>query len=412
MSVMTNAAHTRFRVLFLALICLGCRGNPRAESAEGETPAAVEETTVILAAAGDNLIHDIIYLAARDGETYDFNPMYRHVKPVLEKAGIAFVNQETVLGGTAIGLSSYPSFNSPQETGTALAGAGFNVVNHASNHSMDRGEKALAATMDFWDKFNGEREEKVRYLGVFRSAEERESSRRIVEKKGIRFGFLSYTYGLNGYSLPAGKDWMVPLIDKAAMAKEIDALRPGCDILVVSMHWGSEFRHTPSAEQKDLAAFLAGHQVDLVLGHHPHVTQPCEVLKRADGGNLFVYYSLGDFLSHTQTASSPDTMLGALAWVTVQRRAAPSAPAPAESSVSITAAEVIPTVCHYGKGRGPSFTVYPLWDYTEALAAEHYKSAKISIEYLWNTSREIFGERLLEQDPAQEASPEARENSG
>jgi poly-gamma-glutamate synthesis protein (capsule biosynthesis protein) len=400
---MTNAAYTGFRVLFFALICLGCRGNPRAGNAVEEIPA-VEETSVILAAAGDNLIHDLIYFAARDGETYDFNPMYRHVKPLLEKAGIAFINQETVLGGTAIGLSSYPSFNSPQETGAALAAAGFNVVNHASNHSMDRGEKALAATMDFWDEFNRERAEKVRYLGVFRSAEERENSRSIIEKEGIRFGFLSYTYGLNGYSLPAGKDWMVPLIDKETMAKEIDALRPHCDILVVSMHWGSEFRHTPSDEQKELAAFLADHKVDLVLGHHPHVTQPCEVIRRADGGSLTVYYSLGDFLSHTQTASSPDTMLGALAWVTVTRSVS--------GSVSITAAEVIPTVCHYGKGRSPSFTVYPLWDYTEALAAEHYKSAKISLDYLWKTSREIFGERLLELDPAQESSPEVKEPAG
>ncbi|MDR2047917.1 MAG: CapA family protein [Treponema sp.] len=360
----------------------------------GQNPVP-EETVVTLLAAGDNLIHDIIYLAARvDADRYDFDPSYSRIKAVVEKADIAMVNQETVLGGTALGLSGYPVFNSPQETGTALANAGFNVVNHASNHTMDRGEKAVTATMDFWDAFNENREEKVLYLGIFRSGEERETKKNIITKKGVRFGFLSYTYGLNGFSLPAGKDWLVGIIDPEVMAREIDALRPDCDVLVVSMHWGDEFRHTVSETQKKLAAFLAGHAVDLVIGHHPHMTQPCEIIPRPDGKTLTCYYSLGDFLSHTQTDYSPDTMLGAMAWVTVTKRGLG-----AESEVSVKTAGIIPTVCHYGKGRRPPFTVYPLWDYTEELAAQHYKSEKISLEYLYRVSREIFGMRMLERVP-------------
>lgn len=368
--------------------------DPPSEEPFLEEPLLPEETVVTLLAAGDNLIHDIIYLAARDGDSYDFDSCYSRIKAIVEKADIAMVNQETALGGTALGLSGYPVFNSPQETGTALANAGFNVVNHASNHTMDRGERAVTATMDFWDAFNEGREEKVLYPGIFRSKAERETKKNIMAKKGIRFGFLSYTYGLNGFSLPAGKDWLVGMIDTEVMAREIDALRPDCDVLVVSMHWGDEFRHTVNETQKKLAAFLAEHSVDLVIGHHPHVTQPCEVLPRPDGKTLTCYYSLGDLLSHTQTNSSPDTMLGAMAYVTIVRRVLGT-----ESEVSVKSAGVIPTVCHYGKGRRPPFTVYPLWDYTEELATEHYKSKKISLNYLYKVSREIFGMRMLERNP-------------
>jgi poly-gamma-glutamate synthesis protein (capsule biosynthesis protein) len=248
--------------------------------------------------------------------------------------------------------------------------------------------------MDFWDAFNEDREEKVTYLGIFRGGEERETKKSIVTKNGISFGFLSYTYGLNGFSLPAGKEWLVAIIDTEVMAREIDALRPDCDVLVVSMHWGDEFRHTVSETQKKLAAFLAEHSVDLVIGHHPHVTQPCEIIPRPDGKTLTCYYSLGDLLSHTQTDSSPDTMLGAMAWVTVTKRGPGT-----ESDISVTGAGIIPTVCHYGKGRRPPFTVYPLWDYTEELAARHYKSEKISLEYLYRVSREVFGMRMFNGSP-------------
>jgi poly-gamma-glutamate synthesis protein (capsule biosynthesis protein) len=398
-----KTTHAAFIIPLLLLSAFDCRSPGTADKtgqpAFPEEPLAGEtlpkETTVTLLAAGDNLIHDIIYLAARTAEgAYDFDPAYSKIKAIVEKADIAMVNQETVLGGTALGLSGYPVFNSPQETGTALANAGFNVVNHASNHTMDRGEKAVTVTMDFWDVFNEGRIEKVLYPGIFRSKAERETKKNIITKKGIRFGFLSYTYGLNGFSLPAGKDWLVGMIDTEVMAREIDALRPDCDVLVVSMHWGDEFRHAVSETQKELAAFLAEHSVDLVIGHHPHVTQPCEIIPRPDGKTLTCYYSLGDLLSHTQTDFSPDTMLGAMAYVTVVKRILGT-----ESEVSVKSAGVIPTVCHYGKGRRPPFTVYPLWDYTEELAAEHYKSEKISLEYLYKVSREVFGMRMLDSNP-------------
>jgi len=345
--------------------------------------------TITIIAAGDNLIHDIIYNAARvsgDEETFDFTPNYAQIKPIIEKADIAFVNQETVMGGKQIGYSGYPVFNTPQDAGIGLINAGFDVINQASNHVMDRGEKAVTGTMDFWESRG------VPYLGVFRSEEARKTEKRIIEKNGIKTGFLSYTYGLNGFALPRDKPWLVGLIDKEVMGREIDELRPLCDLLVVSMHWGNEFQHTESDAQRDLARFMALHKVDLILGHHPHVTQPVDVIDRPDGGKLVVYYSLGDFVSHTQSDWTPDTITGALAYVRVRKTQLKG-----ETSCTIVLAGIIPTVCHYGRERRSPFIVYPLWAYTDELASKHYK-AKMTLEYLNAAAQKVFGIRVMDRE--------------
>ncbi|MDR1389560.1 MAG: CapA family protein [Treponema sp.] len=359
--------------------------SPEVPSESGDSGAKV--TRIKMIAAGDNLIHDIIYLAARDENmAYNFDSCYEHIKPIVEGADIAFVNQETVMGGGEFKPSGYPSFNTPQEAGAALVKAGFDVVNQASNHSMDAGEGAVQGTINFWKQHSG-----VTMLGFFETQAERDAFR-IVEKNGIKVGFLSYTYGLNGYRLPRDKPYLVALIDKPLMEKEIAALRPRCDLLVVSMHWGSEFRHDTSAEQKDLSSFLAEQKVDLVIGHHPHVTQGVEIIPRSGGGSLVVYYSLGDLLSHTQSDWTPDTITGALAYIVIKK----TVPQKGESVTGIETAAVIPTVCHYRKGRRPPFAVHPLWNYTDELAALHYKD-NMTVKYLDDAARAVFGARVLSQ---------------
>jgi poly-gamma-glutamate synthesis protein (capsule biosynthesis protein) len=406
--------------LLAVLGVFGCGGEPAPpvpSLAVEESPAAGQpsggelDRYITIIAAGDNLIHDIIYNNARAGtpdaaggnlavdnsaagnriplDEFNFDPCYEKIRPVIEEADIAFVNQETVLGGKRFGYSGYPVFNTPQDAGLALINAGFDVVNQASNHTMDRGEAAVFGTMDLWDS-----RKEILPLGIFRSEEQRRGEKRVIEKNGIKTGFLSYTYGLNGFKLPGDKPWLVALIGQEIMAREIDELRPLCDLLVVSMHWGSEFQHEPSEAQKDLARFMAGRGVDLVLGHHPHVTQPVEIISRPGGGQMVCYYSLGDFLSHTQSDWTPDTMTGALAYVRVRKL---SNPPPGRERVSIETAGVIPTVCHYGRERKKPFSVYPLWDYPEDLAARHYKPG-ITLEYIQETARKVFGSRVMTKE--------------
>jgi poly-gamma-glutamate synthesis protein (capsule biosynthesis protein) len=338
-----------------------------------------------LAAAGDNLLHE--FMIRRDPKTgaYSFNDYYADIKSLIEPADIAFINQETLLAGETYGFSGYPRFNTPQEAGAALAALGFDVINHATNHIMDKGEEAVFATMDFWDTFPG-----VQYLGIYRSREGRESKKVIIKKNNITVGFLAYTYGTNGLPVPRDKPYMVSLIDEAVMKKEITALRPLCDFLVVSMHWGEEYRHRPTKEQERLARFLAGQEVDLIFGHHPHVLEPYEYLDRPGGGKTLCFYSLGNFLSGQQNNS---TQLGALAYVRIKK---------SRGQVEIDEAGITPLVNHYERDF-TGFRVYPLSGYTEILAEKHllrFRGQEFSVPWLTALAEQILGDgNILPENP-------------
>jgi poly-gamma-glutamate synthesis protein (capsule biosynthesis protein) len=313
-----------------------------------------------LVAVGDNLIHIQIVnsslvspsAAAGGKPVYDFSPIYQHIKEDIEKADVAFLNQETLFAGEAFGISGYPQFNAPRELGETITSLGFDVVNHATNHIMDKGEAAVRATIGYWETRPG-----IACLGIHASAEARKVPR-IVEKNGIKLGFLSYTYGTNGLPVPRAAPYLVSLIDTDIMAQEIDALRPLCDYLVVSMHWGDEYDHTPTKRQEELAAFLAGHHADLVLGHHPHVLQELRQIKRPDGGETLVYFSLGNFVSAQNRLS---TLLGGMARIRLVKK---------DGKTRWEAASLVPLVTHYERGY-TGFRVYRFEDYTEELAARH-----------------------------------------
>nr|WP_246055101.1 CapA family protein [Pseudalkalibacillus caeni] len=248
-------------------------------------------SSVTLAAVGDILIHDTVYQRAASGNgTYDFNPLFKQVKPYLDQADITIANQETMIGGTAIGLSSYPSFNSPFEIGDALKNAGVDVVSIANNHTLDRGEKAIFNAITYWEKIG------MVYTGSYKSKED-QAVTRIVEKNNISLAFLSYTYGTNGIPVPAGKPYLVNLINPERIKRDIKDAEKKADAVVVSLHFGNEYQRLPSAEQKQLVKEVADAGADVILGHHPHVLQPFEWLERSNGERTFVAYSLGNFLS-------------------------------------------------------------------------------------------------------------------
>jgi poly-gamma-glutamate synthesis protein (capsule biosynthesis protein) len=319
------------------------------------SPSSIE-----LVAVGDNLIHIQIVnsslvspsVAMGGKSVYDFSPIYQYIKEDIEKADIAFLNQETLFAGKAFGISGYPQFNAPLELGETIIGLGFDVVNHATNHIMDKGEAAVRATIGYWEERPG-----IAYLGIHASAEARKVPV-IVEKHGIKLGFLSYTYGTNGLPVPRAAPYLVSLIDTDIMAQEIDALRPLCDYLIVSMHWGDEYDHTPTKRQEELAAFLAGHRVDLVLGHHPHVLQEMRQIKRPDGGEMLVYFSLGNFVSAQNRLA---TLLGGMARIRLVKE---------DGKTRWEAASLLPIVTHYERGY-TGFRVYRFEDYTDDLAARH-----------------------------------------
>ncbi|EPD51026.1 hypothetical protein HMPREF1210_02217 [Paenisporosarcina sp. HGH0030] len=248
-------------------------------------------TTAKLVAIGDILLHQPVYKDAKttDG-TYDFTAMFEKVKPFIESADIAVANQETMIGGPELGLSSYPKFNSPYEIGDALKYSGIDLVTIANNHTLDRGEKAILNAIDYWDHIE------MPYTGAFKSPDDRNMVR-TVTKNDITFSFLSYSYGTNGMPVPEGKPYLINLIDLPLIEQDVKKAKTISDVVVVSMHWGNEYEKTPNDTQINLANELSSMGVDIIIGHHPHVLQPVDWIERPDGTRTFVMYSLGNFLS-------------------------------------------------------------------------------------------------------------------
>ena len=243
-----------------------------------------------LVMVGDALIHGTVYQTANRyaGYTgYDFKPMLKYTKEILEDYDLAYYNQETILGGTELGLSTYPQFNSPYEVGDAFIDAGFNLVSLATNHTIDRGEKAVLNSRKYWN----DKKDKILAAGSYSSFDERDEVI-VKESNGIKYGFLSYTTYTNGLIVPKGKEYLVNVYDKELIKEEIERYRDKVDLLMVAMHWGEEYMTYPVESQKTIAKYLASLGVDIIIGCHPHVIEPIEMID-----NTLVIYSLGNFVS-------------------------------------------------------------------------------------------------------------------
>lgn len=245
-----------------------------------------EKSSVSLIMVGDCLIHGSIYDDAKENGRYNFYKMVDLVKPKIKEYDLAFYNQESILGGTALGLSSYPTFNSPQEVGDAFIDMGFNLVSLANNHTLDRGKKAIQSSLAYWKSKEG-----IMTAGSYESEEDR-TTPRIMEKNGIKYALLSYTTTTNGIPVPKDASYLVDVYEKNKVKEDIERLKGKADLIMVAMHWGEEYTHVPNSSQKEIAQYLTSLGVNIVIGHHPHVIQPVEFI-----GDTMVIYSLGNFIS-------------------------------------------------------------------------------------------------------------------
>ena len=372
----------KFKILTAALAVLlaGC-----AQNAPVQQEQPVEEKVIIekdrevsFLAAGDNLIHGLIYYSGDQGDgSYSFDRMYERVSDEISSADIAYLNQETICGGTQLGLQSYPTFNSPYEILDSVAAAGFDWISTSSNHSMDVGEEGILSQLSHLEELP-----QLIQTGTNASADEAKEYK-VIEKNGVKIGLLSYTYGLNGFALPDGKEYLVNLIDEDRIREDMKALNQISDVQVVSMHWGVEYQFEENEEQRALAQLLSDEGADVIIGTHPHVLQPMEVLKGEEGNETLVMYSLGNFVSAQDVNSR---MLGGMAkWTLVYH--------PSDKSVSFKNICFEPTVMYFDPS-GTDVQVYPLSEYTDDTGASHYLSAygqDMSKQYFIDLVREIMG---------------------
>lgn len=253
----------------------------------------IENYKASLFAVGDALIHDGVYIDANtykkgaDGHyIYDFSPMFTDIADIVKDYDLAFYNQETVIGGKNLGLSNYPCFNSPDEIGLDLVKIGFNMVNLSTNHTKDKGIAGIKYSANFWEK-----QENVYAVGSYTSKEKKEEAK-FKTVNGINYAFFGYSTATNGFTIKDSESYYWDLYDKEKVKNDIEKIKDKVDVIIVSMHWGTEYTHVPTAEEREIAKYLASLGVDIIIGHHPHVIQPIEYVD-----DTLVIYSLGNFIS-------------------------------------------------------------------------------------------------------------------
>lgn len=237
--------------------------------------------------------HDEQIAGAQDTSTgsYNYEPTFRFIKPIIEKADIAIANLEVTLAGTP--YKGYPQFSSPDNLAVAAKNAGFDIFIQANNHALDRGKSGFQRTLVVLDSM------KIIHTGTFAdSLDRRLHYPLIVEKNNIRIALLNYTYGTNGLEIP--KPFIINRIDTNLIALDLEKARLASpDFVIVTIHWGEEYERNENAQQKRTAAFILGHGANVIIGSHPHVIQPVELHYDMDSVLTgLVVYSLGNFVSN------------------------------------------------------------------------------------------------------------------
>ena len=242
---------------------------------------------------GDIMVHDQQLEAARYGTEWDFTPHFRRVKSLFQ-GSLSVGNLETVLGGAKQRFVGYPAFNSPDELAAALADLGIGITMLANNHILDRGLDAALRTTKVLDDAG------ISWVGL--SSQDDPNAPLIVEYGGLKWAFVNYSYGSNAERrLTKHEHLQLNIINDAAI---ISGLRRASDydpdITVAYFHWGAEYHYSPSKSQRHTAALCFENGADIVIGAHPHVLQPIEVIN-SGRGYAIVAYSLGNFVSFQRT---------------------------------------------------------------------------------------------------------------
>lgn len=286
-------------------IVAGCgtqQSHPQGDSrkddavAKSEASTAASQRPFTLVATGDILSHDSVIRQARTDAAdsgYDFRTMLAGVKPLASKADLAICHMETVYGRSKGPFTGYPAFKTPPDVAAAIKETGYESCSSASNHTMDDGMDGVRRTITAMDRAG------LKHAGSAASARGR-SHITMMKAGGAKVAQLAYTYGTNGLPVPKNKPWAVNLMERQRIIADARAARrAGADIVMTSMHWGTEWQQAPDSQQKTLAKQLTASRdasgrkdIDLIIGTHAHVPQPYEKVN-----GTWVVYGMGDQLA-------------------------------------------------------------------------------------------------------------------
>ncbi|PTX55051.1 poly-gamma-glutamate synthesis protein (capsule biosynthesis protein) [Melghirimyces profundicolus] len=343
---------------------------------ERQTDSTSPSTRLRLAVVGDIMMHASQIRSGRQkNRTYDYSPFFREIKPYLEQADLALGNLETTFPGNHRSpYTGYPRFRSPDALGIALKTAGFDLLSTANNHSMDAGESGVVRT------FQKLKEWGIQPVGT--SAGNRRQSPVLVNKNGLTLSFAAYTYGTNGIPIPPGKDHRVNRMDEERIRKDIRlSKRQGADYVIVLLHMGSEYQRQPNREQQRWFRSILKSGADAVIGAHPHVLQPMTRIKM-DGGEKFVAYSMGNFISDQ---TQPYTNDGLILYLDLVREGS-------SQPVRLQNVSYVPTYVHkYRQNQVKRFVVIPIDRRNGNRVVPSYPGlSRISLERTWERTTSLM----------------------
>ena len=370
---------------------------------------------VKLTLAGDLVMHSQLNseVLQPDG-SYDYSLLFEDVEHYVSEADYALCCLEASMTGTPP-WTGYPMFTVPDDLAYSLKDVGFDLINMASNHSMDGWKAGIDRTLDVLDEAG------LDHVGTYRTQAERDENNGILVKEinGVSFAFLDYTYGTNGIPVDGfeyavniyNHDYMTTLVDVNYDMLDADmaaARALGTDIIAVSVHWGAEYLTAANGYQRDLADYFFEQGADLVIGGHPHVPEPIEIreIENPDGTTRtgFLCYCLGNLLS-CQTRQYTD--LSAMVQLELTKD-------PVTGETELTGCEYVPMIminlANYGVSASQAGWQRRLWDIRAAIA--DYESGDdrggIITPYMYATLQQaladcerIFGNVTLPTDESE-----------
>ena len=373
-------------IVYLCVFDSNCLFSNKDYRLISEIPYVPEKHSVDLTIVGDFLYEEPYYDALRNGED---NDLYFSLVKKYFSDDLSIGNMEVVITDGTMELSGVGySFCAPTFVGDQVIDLGMDVMSTANNHSNDRGLAGRVSTYNYFlDNSN------VLPVGTY--DENRDVSRNIIDKNGIKFGFLSYTYGTNvsidsslRYSLGLYRDPDTGVISDYYLdliKNEVNALRDNVDVLVVMVHWGDEFTFTPNSEQEFLANYFNELGVDIVIGNHSHSIQPIKWIHGEH--DTLVYYSLGNFVSadhivdRTGETFRNAYQFGLLSKVSVTK---------IDGNISIDNIRSIPIVDYYDTNLR-NFMLIPFDQYSTDYEVSHYLyNSNFNRDFINNTFMSVI----------------------
>ena len=323
---------------------------------------------------GDLLIHlPILDYAKTEGYNFDF--IFENMEKYIKEYDIKIINEEVLIAGTNFSIKGYPKFNSPLELADSVAKAGFNVILKSTNHVNDLGEEARLFDLNNWKKFPN-----IKVTGSYQNEEEAQKIT-YFEIKGIKIALLNYCYGSNRL---LRNSYTINKINYDKIKNDINKSKSeGADIIIVMPHWGKEYSLKTNKYQNKWSKIFFELGVDIVIGTHPHVIQPVEIIEDKDKNRkMYIFYSLGNFINSTSSRKKNVfwRFLGGMAHIIIGK---------VNNKPVIKNIKFIPLITHINP-ENKKVTTFKVKDYSENMAKNNYVGIEYDKTFTYNNMIDVF----------------------